>query len=149
MGTKGKHWKLKKAQKENISKGKKIFFKNNPSKKPIPPSRKGTKLTEAHKKNISLKLKGKRLAEKSSQWKGGISQDYYRRIAFENLPNICEVCGSLNQLRVHHKNQDRKDNDLNNLIIVCKSCHNKIHEKWKNLHSIKRLFNKSQEVNNG
>ena len=102
-----------------------------------PPSRKGTKLSEKHKKQISKKLKGKRLGKESSQWKGGISQDYYRRIAFENLPNICEICNSKNQLRVHHKDRNRQNNDLDNLMIVCKSCHNKIHEKWKNLLSDK------------
>lgn len=98
-----------------------------------PPSRKGTKISKEHKMAISKKLKGKRLAEKSSQWKGGISQHYYRRIALENLPNLCEFCESTKQLRVHHKDHDRTNNKLKNLMIVCKSCHNKIHEKWKNL----------------
>jgi len=110
------------------------------------------KLSKKHKENIARGLaraRPKRLGKNSSQWKGGISQDYYRRIAFENLPNLCEICGSLNQLRVHHKDQNRLNNDLNNLMIVCKSCHNKIHEKWKNLHSIKRLKKLSREVKNG
>jgi len=137
MGTLGKHWKLNEENKRNISIGKKNFFKNNPEKKPIPPSREGSKASEKTKRKMSISHKGKNAEEKNHNWKGGISQDYYRRIALENLPNLCEFCGSKNQLRVHHKDRNRKNNKLENLTIVCKSCHNKIHEKWRNLRPVK------------
>ena len=121
--------KLSKEHKKKLSEA----HKNRGTK---PPSRKGTKISKEHKQKIRdwNKLnKDKFSGENNIHWKGGISQDYYRRIAFENFPNLCEICGSTNQLRVHHKNKNRKDNNLDNLMIVCKSCHNKIHEKWKNL----------------
>ena len=101
-------------------------------------------LSEKHKIKIKegvKKVKEKWSGKNNLNWKGGISQDYYQRIAFENFPNLCNICSSLNQLRVHHKDRNKFNNDLNNLIIVCKSCHNKIHDKWKNLHpQLKRNF---------
>lgn len=98
-----------------------------------PPSRKDFKVNEETKRKMSNSHKGKNIEKENHNWKGGISQDYYRRIALENLPNLCEFCSSKNQLRVHHRDKNRKNNQLSNLTIVCKSCHNKIHQKWRNL----------------
>ena len=42
----------------------------------------------------------------------------------------CEVCGIINDsLEVHHKNCSHNDNDPNNLITLCESCHQRIHHK--------------------
>jgi len=131
-----------------MSKNKRVFSEEHKkkiseslkAKKIVPPMRKGVKLTTEHKEKIkkwAKDNKDKIIGENNPSWKGGISQDYYRRVAFENLPNVCEACGSQEKLRVHHKNKNRQDNRIENLMIVCKSCHNKIHEKWKNLY--KRL----------
>lgn len=44
-----------------------------------------------------------------------------------NKPIECETCGSIKNLEVHHKDEDRANNDEENLILLCKSCHKKIH----------------------
>lgn len=54
----------------------------------------------------------------------------YRTIAFENLPHICNRCGikvDLFSADVHHKDRNRQNNNLDNLEILCKSCHHKEH----------------------
>jgi uncharacterized protein with FMN-binding domain len=64
----------------------------------------------------------------SNYWKGGTSQGYYLRLAKENLIQKCQICGNEKvKLLVHHKDKNRKNNVLSNLMIVCRSCHNKIH----------------------
>ena len=43
----------------------------------------------------------------------------------------CEICGNPNALDVHHKDKDTNNNSPENLQRVCRSCHNKIHQKRK------------------
>lgn len=49
----------------------------------------------------------------------------YRKIAFDNFPNLCNRCGIdiTVVLEVHHKDRDRNNNHLNNLEILCANCH--------------------------
>lgn len=61
--------------------------------------------------------------------RNSISGDTWRKIALINKPQICEICGVNVQgrkLHVHHKDKNRKNNDLKNLQVVCVECHNKI-----------------------
>jgi len=41
----------------------------------------------------------------------------------------CMLCNSSSNLRVHHINENRNDNIEENLILLCESCHRKIHNK--------------------
>lgn len=41
----------------------------------------------------------------------------------------CEICGKKEKLDVHHIDGDYKNNDPNNLMTLCRSCHNKQHRK--------------------
>lgn len=53
----------------------------------------------------------------------------YRRKAFETFPHKCMVCGwdeDERILEVHHKDEDRNNNDIDNLSILCPTCHRKI-----------------------
>lgn len=70
---------------------------------------------------------------KNPMWKGGISGGYAYRITKENLIQKCCLCEATKFLCVHHKNENRKDNRLENLMIVCKSCHAKIHDIQRNI----------------
>jgi hypothetical protein len=74
-------------------------------------------------------MERKNLAERNGQWKGGVNDDYCKRIAIENLKQECAVCKSIERLNVHHKDRDRKNNKLENLIMLCHKCHRKIHKK--------------------
>lgn len=48
----------------------------------------------------------------------------YHRKKLSSMEKIqCERCGSLNHLVVHHKDRDRYNNSLDNLELLCKSCH--------------------------
>lgn len=54
----------------------------------------------------------------------------YRTIAFENLPHVCNRCGKevdILTANVHHKDRNRKNNDLSNLEILCTHCHHMEH----------------------
>ena len=54
----------------------------------------------------------------------------YRKLAFDNLPNECAVCGwdeYLEVLEVNHKDVDRSHNALDNLEILCPTHHRVFH----------------------
>ena len=54
----------------------------------------------------------------------------YRAIAFRAYPNECNVCGYSKcsaALEVHHKDRDRNNNSLPNLVILCRNCHAEEH----------------------
>ncbi len=52
----------------------------------------------------------------------------YRKLAIKHLGGKCAECGSTNHLEIHHKNKDWKSNDLENLILLCSTCHRKTHQ---------------------
>lgn len=82
---------------------------------------------EKKAKQIKDKM-SKAKIENTWNWKGGISQNYYKWLIRRlGLKTHCSVCNSKNHLVVHHINKNRKDNKLQNLQIVCLSCHSKIH----------------------
>ena len=62
----------------------------------------------------------------SGEWDKSLN---YRLKAMMNLPHKCAVCGWNEDeriLEVHHKDENREHNELNNLAILCPICHRKI-----------------------
>lgn len=60
---------------------------------------------------------------------GKIPNRSYRKAAFSYYPNECNVCGwneDLDVLEVHHIDENRDNNELENLIILCPICHKKL-----------------------
>jgi len=55
----------------------------------------------------------------------------YRNIAYECFKKECLICGSQKNIVVHHKDENRLNNDISNLYVVCNSCHKKIHKYLK------------------
>lgn len=53
----------------------------------------------------------------------------YREKAIEEYGEVCQKCESTENVLVHHKNADRSDNDLSNLIPLCTACHGKVHAR--------------------
>lgn len=61
--------------------------------------------------------------ENNPNWNGGKADHTYRRIAFENHPNHCYHCKTIENLEVHHIDRDRGNNTPENLRVVCTHCH--------------------------
>jgi len=101
---------------------------NESKKGKIPPN-----LEEA-RKNSPIKP-----GKDNNNWKGGISpypSDWtgeLRRKVFARDNNECQVCGKKGKTRmdlvVHHIDFNKENCDLQNLILLCRSCHMKEH--WK------------------
>ena len=54
----------------------------------------------------------------------------YRKLAFREKPQKCEICGYNKYpeiLEVHHKDQNRYNNQITNLEILCPTCHSEQH----------------------
>lgn len=62
---------------------------------------------------------------KNHMYKTGIGM--YHKLAFSLKECICERCFSKDNLLVHHKDENRSNNELHNLEILCKRCHQKHH----------------------
>ena len=97
--------------------------------------------TKNGKKNpkISERYKGKG----NPNYKNGIRTG--KRMILE-VNKICQECGSDERLEVHHKDKNRKNNNLNNLQLLCRSCHSKQHrgKEWG-----KKMIKSRMEVKNG
>ena len=52
-----------------------------------------------------------------------------KKIIFLKKIKKCIQCGSTDCIQVHHKDGDCKNNNLNNLKILCQICHYKEHKK--------------------
>ncbi len=59
----------------------------------------------------------------------GNGKTNYRLKALTEYPHKCAICGwdeDVDILQVHHIDEDRTNNDINNLIILCPTCHWKL-----------------------
>ena len=57
------------------------------------------------------------------------NRKFYQRIAYETYEKKCSKCGREDgQIDVHHKDKNRKNNRIDNLQVLCASCHAKIHK---------------------
>lgn len=62
-------------------------------------------------------------------WVDGRSPYSYRK----QLKDACERCGANENLLVHHRDENRRNNDPMNLETLCKRCHQIEHRCWENL----------------
>lgn len=53
----------------------------------------------------------------------------YKKEVLKRDNNKCVICGNSENIIMHHIDGDISYNAMTNLIIVCKSCHTKIHNK--------------------
>lgn len=51
----------------------------------------------------------------------------YRNLAIKHYGHVCQLCGYSEIVVVHHKDRDRSNNSLNNLMVLCPNCHAKEH----------------------
>lgn len=69
-----------------------------------------------------------------------VSVNTYRRIAFENYEHKCNICGwnkDERVLEVHHIDENRQNNELDNLIILCPICHRYLTMHLKTIEELK------------
>lgn len=46
---------------------------------------------------------------------------------------ICKLCGYNNDVNIHHKSYKRIGHErLNDLLVLCQSCHNQLHNRYNN-----------------
>ena len=72
---------------------------------------------EFHKKTYVRKGYNQK-SDNNNNWTGGIG--IYRNI---KKARICERCGSRRYMLIHHKDENRYNNDVENLEALCKRCH--------------------------
>lgn len=80
--------------------------------------------TEINDNNFCCKTCANRY--KNKQKINKIDSLAYRRNAFEYYPHKCDICGwdkDERVLEVHHLDEDRTNNHINNLRILCPNCH--------------------------
>jgi len=77
--------------------------------------------------------------------------DKIKSLVMDNAHYRCEICGKIpdnfkedyfhgaaysittQSFRVHHKNLNKSDNRLSNLIYVCNMCHGELHKELNRL----------------
>lgn len=59
----------------------------------------------------------------------------HRRKAFKQHGRCCDICGAWgeaeNRIEVHHRDCDRKNNDVSNLQVLCSWCHQRTHNELR------------------
>lgn len=76
-------------------------------------------------KNPGVGSGGNQKGEKNPNYKTGIGT--YSKNAFEYYGRKCNRCNSEQNLLVHHKDENRTNNSIENLEVLCKRCHQEHH----------------------
>lgn len=70
----------------------------------------------------SGRAKNNQAGPTNQSWKTGITG--YRKLV---VKKECAYCNSTKNLLIHHLDENRHNNELSNLVVLCKSCHQKHH----------------------
>jgi len=108
-------------------------LRSNPSKKPEVRRKISKNHADVSGKNNPMHGMRGSLAPGYIDGRNKIRGDPWRKIALTHKERVCELCGGVprnkRNLHVHHKDGNRKNNDLENLQVVCVWCHNNILHK--------------------
>ena len=53
------------------------------------------------------------------------------RLIKNNNADTCEICGKIGKMDIHHIDENPQNNNPDNLQVLCRSCHMKIHRPRK------------------
>lgn len=92
---------------------------------------------------------------KNPRWNGGTSEypnhcelKKNRIKALESKNYKCEYCGNFAEI-THHINGNKADHSIENLLVLCKKCHCKLHRGEKKESKYRRIYGMSlQEISN-
>lgn len=138
---KGKHLSMEHRQK--LSEAQKGKHHTEEAKQKMSEARKGIIFSEETKQKMSEAKKGKKLSKEhieklsgknSSNWQGGKSFEPYGIEFNDKLKEqirerdnyTCQECGIVQldyKLNVHHMDYNKQNNNSDNLISLCNSCH--------------------------
>ena len=76
-------------------------------------------------KNPGVGSGGAQWGENNHMYRTGIGT--FRKRALKHYGNICNRCMSTKKLEVHHIDEDRTNNQIENLEVLCKKCHKDHH----------------------
>ena len=88
---------------------------------------------------------GNQYGENNHQFKDGLSN--YRGNFLRDNPQqrCCEICGDDRNIVIHHLDQNRRNNKPENLIMLCKSCHAKVHRNVRHLGVVPEIDRGSED----
>jgi hypothetical protein len=69
----------------------------------------------------SLEKELRKFSPKNTKYFLNIAKKYL----LKKQNNCCAHCGKINKFDLHHIDKDRNNNDISNLVVLCKSCHKK------------------------
>lgn len=80
-------------------------------------------------KRLGIKAKSRgRKGEENGRYVHGLASTLYRKMVKKNA---CAECGATDDLCVHHKNENHRDNTTSNLEVLCMGCHSRHHKsEW-------------------
>lgn len=105
-----------------------------------------------------VRIKKAKMGEKNPRWNGGISKypnhaemKRNRLIKLQETQGKCEICGEPAYC-VHHLDEDKSNQSLDNLVALCHKCHMILHNAENKINKTSkyiRLYGMSlQEMSN-
>lgn len=80
--------------------------------------------------------------ENNPRWRGGRSCGYISKLSMKAIGqrDTCMICGITKEklkkrMYVHHKDENRMNNEKDNLIVMCPSCHAIEHNRGERLNA--------------
>lgn len=68
-----------------------------------------------------------RKGELAPSYIDGLKEPAYRKIYIRSgMEMACKLCNSDKDIEIHHKDGDHYNNDINNLVALCRKCHHTV-----------------------
>lgn len=80
---------------------------------------------------VDLLLKPKKKLWRPSLKKSKYYSSEFKRVS-KQLRTCCSDCWATTLLQIHHKDFNKENNDLSNLVCLCYYCHSKFHPHMQN-----------------